>query len=674
MPDHVLELSSLPVRHPDGVGDDLLKAYGPAVVCRLSLDPTKNSPGEFAREVQVNWVTRPGRFPPVTVNRSIGWAGADEIVTRSTYVARNRNEHQLTEQAAIGVMALLLHDLEESSTLIEVLRIGSGADYLVRGPAGEAHIEVSGIRNVEFASQAMDRFRQKCGQLLQGAAEGYVSVTTFSHPTGPIVHSFLHFISRPAQLASKKKRRGKDKETAMVPVIDADSRATRAALQGDAALNEGDTALAREKFSEAGEILAKRAAAAPDASTRALARFLAASQYYHGGEYGKAQKLCQKIDASELPARYKNQLPPFASEVARRAKPAYREGIQADLARAWKAQDYNRVLRLLQDHPFALDPADLAYVRSQLFEELGEYEAAAAQLALACKLRPELLTSGFSGLHAFALFQSGRTAAGRKYADLLSKAIPHALTICAAAVIRLLESIEMDRAEGSDQLAREGLDLFEQARERFRDLLPEQRAESDVRLIMHLAFQMASLRSMKLGEDQNAREIIDEGLAYWPESAELWTVRVALDYFQNNDLRAARRAVELGSSRYEPYYFLSRDAFDRGDYGEAYRWAREAMARLAPGEAAAARLYAWTAACLAASGGPNDQADSMFRKAIEIDPADNQVQDAYDFFQSSAHQPPDRYSTLLSTRYGDDVPLKLPKIPRRQPVERLLAH
>jgi len=45
------------------------------------------------------------------------------------------NENDLSEKAAIGVMALLIHELE-GVTIQEVLQIGSGGDYLALLPRG----------------------------------------------------------------------------------------------------------------------------------------------------------------------------------------------------------------------------------------------------------------------------------------------------------------------------------------------------------------------------------------------------------------------------------------------------------------------------------------------------------------------------------------------------------
>src|ERR1019366_1097587 len=112
MPDEPpdIELATLPLRHP-AVGEALLDLFGAQTVLRLGLDPVKLEEGAFWREVTIDHVCHPppGREPgmaSVTV-RKISWAGlpqySEDYLIR---VSRTINEHDITEQAAIGVMAL----------------------------------------------------------------------------------------------------------------------------------------------------------------------------------------------------------------------------------------------------------------------------------------------------------------------------------------------------------------------------------------------------------------------------------------------------------------------------------------------------------------------------------------------------------------------------------------
>jgi hypothetical protein len=126
----VLELSTLPARH-QRLGAALLSAYAPATIVRLSIDPTPQA-GTLSREVEVNWLRRLGRRSAERIRRRIGWSDVQEGVKRvCEQLPYTKNAQDLTEEAAIGVAALLIHDLEEG-VLQTVLPIGSGGDYLVR--------------------------------------------------------------------------------------------------------------------------------------------------------------------------------------------------------------------------------------------------------------------------------------------------------------------------------------------------------------------------------------------------------------------------------------------------------------------------------------------------------------------------------------------------------------
>jgi hypothetical protein len=159
--------------------------------------------------VSVNWITRPGTNPAINVNRQVGWNGLPpNFMALCLPWTRICNAHAITEQAAIGVMALLIHDLE-GGELQEVLPIGSGGDYLVRMRAAQNPIqaEISGVREDLSGAHSTQRLSQKSAQVLTQSQHGYVSVTTFSHPPGPIVHSYLHFVLRPSKKRKPTKKR-----------------------------------------------------------------------------------------------------------------------------------------------------------------------------------------------------------------------------------------------------------------------------------------------------------------------------------------------------------------------------------------------------------------------------------------------------------------------------------
>jgi hypothetical protein len=164
------------------------------------------------RAVEVNWLRRPGTEPAALVRRDVGWAGIPQHSgTVCEQLPLILNAHTLTEQAAVGVALLLLHDLE-GGVLQTVLPIGSGGDYLVHvsGEDSVIQLEVSGLREDNTGSASRSRLRQKTDQVLTHAQVGFVSVTTFCHGPGAIVHSYHHFVRQQPRDTGrhKPKKRG----------------------------------------------------------------------------------------------------------------------------------------------------------------------------------------------------------------------------------------------------------------------------------------------------------------------------------------------------------------------------------------------------------------------------------------------------------------------------------
>src|SRR5579862_8373146 len=148
-----------------------------------------------------------------------------------------------------------------------------------------------------------------------------------------------------------------------LPVLEQDGRATIAAAEGQAALAQGDTPRARERFGEAGRLLKTRIESARG-SDKHLFRFLAATQYYHGGDYHEALKLCRRTELAHLPKEVRHLFPKFFQDVKSRAAPRYEQGIRDELLRLWMRQDHAHILEKLQEHPYVLPPWKMAFFRA----------------------------------------------------------------------------------------------------------------------------------------------------------------------------------------------------------------------------------------------------------------------------------------------------------------------
>jgi hypothetical protein len=166
----------------------------------------------MSRAVIVNWLARPGRGAATQENREIGWTGlanyAGDLAVQWNVTVPPQD---ITEQAAIAVMALLIHDLAQGE-ILQVLQIGSGGDYLVQVGSLKRPIqaESSGIRSDTTGSQSRTRLNQKKVQVLTHSRAGFAAVTTFCHPHGDIVHSYLHYVcKRPRKRKGKRTKKAK---------------------------------------------------------------------------------------------------------------------------------------------------------------------------------------------------------------------------------------------------------------------------------------------------------------------------------------------------------------------------------------------------------------------------------------------------------------------------------
>jgi len=204
----IIELATLPQRHPE-TGGVILKLFGLAFVHRLSMDPTPLSQGTKVREVTIDRASPKTDEKRIKEVRELGWSGetgaSEDDCVRLPRVA---NEQRITEDAAIAVMALLIHELE-SVTVERVLEIGSGGDYVLslkmRGESAQA--EVSGVREDRTGAKSRARLSEKLAQVLRQCPIGFVSVTTFCRLKAGIVHSYLHYVERGKGGKRKGRRR-----------------------------------------------------------------------------------------------------------------------------------------------------------------------------------------------------------------------------------------------------------------------------------------------------------------------------------------------------------------------------------------------------------------------------------------------------------------------------------
>jgi hypothetical protein len=201
-----LEVATIDERHGKSV---LLEQLGTAIILRLAVDPVRMLPRVLRRAITVDRISPASGEVRWQEVREIGWAGLTDRLDRCRRISRLLNEQRITEDAAIGVMLLLIHELE-GAVLTRVLPIGGGGDYLVSLPdrLEPVQVEVRGVK-IGTPGRASSRLGEKRGQIRE---VGFVSVTTFQHGETDAAHSYLHFVTPGGQGKGAGRKGPKGKE------------------------------------------------------------------------------------------------------------------------------------------------------------------------------------------------------------------------------------------------------------------------------------------------------------------------------------------------------------------------------------------------------------------------------------------------------------------------------
>ncbi|HYH67258.1 MAG TPA: hypothetical protein VD866_21355 [Urbifossiella sp.] len=452
--------------------------------------------------------------------------------------------------------------------------------------------------------------------------------------------------------------------------------ATLAAAEGQAALGRGDTAAAAARFVEAGEILLREAAGQPDHGDKTLLRFLAASQFYKGGAYGRALELARRVEARILPSGSRGLLPRFLKDAGERAAPDYRERMRQALFALYRGGQYRRVMDLLKDHPYVYDPGPLAFLRAVLCEELGLWRAAASFYAKALPTAKDgsdfvLLAVG----RALVLPAQGRTDEAWEYVSRLRELMPGAVTNLTASYVLYCRA---NAQAVGDRLAlhREQLASFDAGLSDFEALPPGGRNHPELRAIVSVAVDAALMASMRLGEKGRARGYAERVMRLDPDSPGPLTVRGMLDYPSAAAVADFERAAALANPGYAPFLYLAHHAFSEDRFGDAVALCERALAGN-PGRPVAAQLVCWIAVCRHYQGASAEEVEGWFRRAQEIDAGNAQVQANYEAFRETIARGQKVEKSRWETWLGDEREIPSPSdTPRRRRVveEILVPH
>ena len=414
--------------------------------------------------------------------------------------------------------------------------------------------------------------------------------------------------------------------------IDPDGIASRFAAEGSYALGVGDTLLASDRYLRAGEQIETSVRAATTATEKQLARFVAASQYYQGGHYRRAYELARKIDEPKLPAEARRLFAPFLREAKTRAKPSYASDMRRRCMELWQANKKQDALELLKYHPYILEFGPLAILRSSICEDLGQWRASAAFLALAMRAYPN-----DPGLMMFPAGLPLRLAGQGRLAEAWEYVTYH-LELCPTAVTHMIASV-VSFYRGSEQTGEEREKRylvqarhFDEAWQQFRELPERIQREPDVREVMELAFDRAAMGLLRLGEKDRALRVAEDGVRFAPNRPALWTVKGFIEYPSAVGLKSFQKAADMPGVGYIPFVYFAHDATNRGDYAAAAEFCSLAISRRPRGTILAA-LYGWLASLRHHLGADVDEVEGLFRKAMEATPGEPRFADAYEMYQ-----------------------------------------
>jgi tetratricopeptide (TPR) repeat protein len=350
-------------------------------------------------------------------------------------------------------------------------------------------------------------------------------------------------------------------------------------------------------------------------------RFLAATQFYKGGHYGKALELASAIEAGKLPAATRRLLPRFLEDVRDRASPGYESRMSQRLQTLWTARDHAGILSMLQEHPYAVSVANLAFLRAVCCEAMGKYRPAVLFFADASRWAPDnpAVLAALAPL-LLQLLSEGRLQEAGVYVQAQLELFPN---VVSHAIASLLCYRRAGQAEGKTRMGlfEEQMRYFDQAREEYTRLPPAQQSYPQIKVVLEWAYEDAAFALYLSGDQKAAREMCNSAIAFASTSPNGWTTLGLITAGNPESVDAFKKAAEHGDPSYVPYTALAYDALMREDFQEGLDWSRQALARKERlPEVVESLLYQWWAICLIHLNGSRDEIQALLEKALEIAP------------------------------------------------------
>jgi tetratricopeptide (TPR) repeat protein len=400
---------------------------------------------------------------------------------------------------------------------------------------------------------------------------------------------------------------------------------TQLTLEAEVALRNGDTVRAQELFQEAGKKLERAVRRVRKESEKGFLRFLAATQYYKGGHYQEAGRLCNRIQGRLLSPAIGAAYEPFLQDVRMRCAPDYSARMRGTLGEHYRKQQYQEILLILQSHPYLFPPAELAFLRAVCCANLNEFPAAALFYADALRFNPDSLGVLFgcagSLLH---LIEARRFDDARVFAGEQLKRIPHPITHISLSMLSYHQASEASQEEEKRRFSEDQTKWFEKAWEGFRSLPTVQSENADLREYMILCLQAAPFGYLRLGRKGEAERVCDEAVVFAPSSAGVRAIRALITYPAQGAITDWEEALRLGDPLPYPHFYLAHAALRRGDFATADLHCVRGLERT-PGQLMRAQLLEWRALCRWHLGDDQDIVRKFFVEALTLAPEDAHI-------------------------------------------------
>jgi tetratricopeptide (TPR) repeat protein len=410
----------------------------------------------------------------------------------------------------------------------------------------------------------------------------------------------------------------------VLEAVDQHGEVTRVALEAQIALEAGDTPRASTLYQQAAEMIESAISDLKKPSERDLARFLAATHYYHGGHYEKAAKVCEKIREDRLPSGVRHLYPSFLKLVRERSAPdyaaRYRESVKESYRRATEQDDGSaarKVIEILMDHSYLFPPQVMAHLRAKCCEILGERRAASLFYRDAWRFDPDNPNS--LPLYLDSLCKEGRHAEAWGIVEDELVNHPGARSSVYAILVRGRQFGTVADQQQRQLLLTDLLKHFESALGAYRSLSVAERAK--FLLWMDWVFALIWDVYRILGDTTKQWETLADWIELRPDSPYPHILRGMMRYPEEASNQDFRQAIRLKSAQPWPYYFLAQEALRSRDFRECDRLCTLALQRN-PQPDIRATLLTWMAISRWNLGFPRSDIRKLFDEARRLKPDD----------------------------------------------------